>query len=195
MWNERYADTEYAYGREPNDFLRNNASALKPGSVLCIAEGEGRNAVFLAGLGFEVTAMDASSVGLEKARRLAAENGVSINTVTADMQEFDFGEDAFDNIISVFAHVPPPVRKAVHRQLQVSLTPGGVFLLEAYTPAQLEYKTGGPPVAEMMMDLATLKQELIGLEMRQGREVVRDIHEGVYHDGPGAVVQVLAVNS
>ena len=191
MWDERYSGPDYIYGTEPNDFLAEQAHRLPRGRVLCLAEGEGRNAVWLAGQGFDVTAVDASGVGLHKARRLAAERGVEIRTIHADLATFAIEPDAWDVIVSIFCHLLPPLRADVHRRGVAGLRPGGVLLLEAYTPRQLALGTGGPPVAELMMDAQTLRAELAGLELLHLRELDRDIQEGAFHAGVGAVVQVL----
>lgn len=122
-----------------------------------------RNAVLLAERGYPVTAVDASAVGLEKARRLAAERGVSLETVHADLAEHPIKPGAWAGIVSIFGHLPSGIRPAVHRRAARGLRPGGILLLEAYTPQQLAYGTGGPPTAEMMMDLDSLRTELPGL--------------------------------
>lgn len=194
MWDERYAQPGFAYGSEPNDFLAASATRYLPpkGEVLCLAEGEGRNAVFLARRGFRVTGVDSSAVGLEKARQLAARHGVSIETIVADLADYDLGVARWDGIVSIWCHTPPSLRARLHRDAVAALRPGGVFVLEAYTPKQLEYRTGGPPTAEPMMTLDGLREELVGLELLVGEEKVREVHEGRYHDGPSAVVQVVA---
>jgi SAM-dependent methyltransferase len=193
MWDDRYSAEDYIYGKQPNDFLANVAASIpKGGRVLCIAEGEGRNSVFLAEQGYQVLAVDSSSVGLAKAQRLAAERGVSIETQVADLAEFPVGENAWDGVVSIFCHLPPPVRKALHAKLVAGLRSGGVLVLESYTPRQLEFKTGGPPVAEMMVTLDDLREELTGLEFRHAQEIDRDVLEGLLHTGTGAVVQLIA---
>ena len=192
MWDEKYNDEEYVYGTEPNDFLKEHVEQLPKGRVLCLADDEGRNSVFLAEQGFDVTAVDASSVGLNKAQQLASERGVKITTQVVDLAEFSWEADAWDAIVSIFCHLPPPLRAKVHSGVVQSLRPGGTFLLEAYTPKQLEWKTGGPPVAALMMELAPLKQELSGLEVTHGVEVERYIEEGKGHKGQSAVVQFIA---
>jgi SAM-dependent methyltransferase len=131
MWNQRYSAEHYVYGTEPNDFLAASLEQLPTGRVLCLAEGEGRNAVFLAALGNQVTAVDASSVGLAKARRLAAKHGVEIETLTCDLAELEIEPGAWDLIVSIFAHTPAPLRADLHRRVATGLRPGGVFLLEA----------------------------------------------------------------
>jgi SAM-dependent methyltransferase len=192
-WNERYASAEYFYGTEPNDFLRQEAERLKSGSrVLCLAEGEGRNAVYLAGLGHEVTGVDGSSVGLEKLQRLARERGLTVSTVVSDLAEYDLGSAQWDAIVSIWCHLPPPLRADVHRRAVQALKPGGWLILEAYTPRQLEFKTGGPPNPDLMMTLERLKPELGELEWIHAAEIDRVIHEGKGHDGQSAVVQLVA---
>lgn len=192
VWDERYQGAEFAYGTAPNEFLRDQMAHLATGKILCLAEGEGRNAVYLAEHGFDVTAIDQSSVGLGKAQHLAENRGVHIHTVVADLADYELEPDAWDGIVSIFAHMPVPARQHLHRQVVGGLRPGGVFLLEAYRPAQLQYGTGGPPVAELMMNLDGLRTELAGLAFEYADEIVRDVHEGTLHRGTGAVVQVRA---
>jgi 2-polyprenyl-3-methyl-5-hydroxy-6-metoxy-1,4-benzoquinol methylase len=193
MWDQRYRHKTYAYGTQPNDFLVSMLDKLPAGKVLCLAEGEGRNAVWLAQQGREITAVDGSAVGLGKARRLAEARGVAITTVHADLADFEIEADYWDVIVSIFCHLPPELRRDVHRSCVESLRPGGVLLLEAYTPAQLEFKTGGPPAVDMMMDADTLRNELAGLELLHLQECVREVHEGEFHNGVGAIVQALTV--
>lgn len=192
MWDERYQGDDFVYGTEPNDFLRSQVDYLPAGRILCLAEGEGRNAVFLAQQGFAVTAVDQSSVGLAKAERLAAQRGVQIETVVADLAGFHIDPDSWDGIVSIFVHTPPPVRRHIHREVVGGLKSGGLFVLEAYRPEQLQYNTGGPPVAEMMMDLSGLRAELVGLDFEYAEETVREVQEGPLHHGRGAVVQIRA---
>lgn len=194
MWNERYATPDFVYGTEPNDFLKETAERYLPkgGAILCLAEGEGRNGVYLAELGYRVTGVDGSSVGLEKAHRLAKERGVEIETIVSDLADFDLGEARWEGIVSSWCHTPPELRKKLHRAVVAALKPGGALILESYTPTQLEYKTGGPPIAEWMMTLEGLKQELMGLDFLIGEEKLREVNEGKFHGGISAVVQVVA---
>ena len=193
MWDERYSEDAYAFGTEPNDFLRASLDMLPDGTALCIGDGEGRNGVWLAEQGFAVTSVDASSVGMAKARALAHQRGVAISTVHADLAEFDIGHSRWDVVISIFCHLPPPLRRRVHRDIVAGLRPGGVFVLEAYTPAQIAFGTGGPETADMTMPLASLRPELPGLTLLHGEELERDVHEGRYHNGHSAVVQLLVI--
>jgi len=134
MWDERYRGTEYAYGVEVNDFLRAQAEHIQPGPVLCLAEGEGRNAVFLALRGHPVSAVDFSAEGLRKAQRLAREHEVQLELIEADLASFDLGTERWSGIVSIFAHTPPEIRRRVHAAILPALRPGGVLVLEAYRP-------------------------------------------------------------
>ncbi|MCB0990153.1 MAG: class I SAM-dependent methyltransferase [Acidimicrobiales bacterium] len=193
MWDQRYSVDEYVYGTAPNDFLRQQADSLRPGSALCLADGEGRNGVYLAELGHAVTSVDLSTVAMAKAAALADQRGVTLSTHVADLAAFDLGEARWDLVVSIFAHTPPTIRRDVHRRVTHALRPGGTLVLEAYTPDQIGRGTGGPPVAEMTMTLQGLIDELEGLDIVHGVELVRPVVEGAGHTGDGAVVQVVAV--
>ena len=192
FWNDRYAAPHFVYGETPNVFVAEMATRIPAGPVLCLAEGEGRNAVHLASLGHRVTAVDQSETGLAKARRLAAARSIEIETVLTDLENFNIEPGAWSGIIATFAHLPPPLRRRIHAQVVTGLRPGGVFILEAYTPAQLSFDTGGPKNPELLMTLAGLREELAGLELLVGREIEREVIEGDGHTGRGAVVQILA---
>jgi SAM-dependent methyltransferase len=192
MWDTRFAQQDYVYGIKPNDFLVSYASKLPSGPVLSIGEGEGRNATFLATRGYEVTAVDGSSVGLQKAKKLAADHGAKIETIHSDLAEFRFGKEKWASIISIFCHLPKPLRKKVLQGAVEGLMEGGVILLEAYTPRQLSYGTGGPKTEDNLVDPEDLRIELEGLELEYFRAFDREIHEGILHNGMSAVVQVFA---
>lgn len=192
-WDARYSEDGFAYGIMPNDFLSENVEKLPVGGkLLCLAEGEGRNAVFLAKKGFEVVAVDSSAVGLQKARELAEKEQVEITTIVADLAEFVFEDNCFDGVISIFCHLPPSVRKLVNIGVTRCLKPGGIVLLEGYTPEQMEHKTGGPPDPVLMLNLNILKDEFSDLTILHGMELEREITEGRLHTGLGAVVQFIA---
>ena len=193
MWDQRYDTPEFVYGTAPNDFLADVISQMPRGLTLCIAEGEGRNAAFLAEHGHEVVAVDSSAVGLQKASRLASERGVHVATITADLAHFDIEPDSWDAIVSIFAHVPPEIRRPLHRKVVQGLRSGGMLVLEAYTPEQIERGTGGPPLPELTMTLNALREELDGLIFKHAVELERDVIEGRFHTGKGAVVQLIAV--
>ena len=191
-WDARYAEPGWAFGTEPNDFLRDQAHRLlAAGRVLCLAEGEGRNAVHLASLGHDVTAVDLSAVGMTKAAALAAGRGLALRAQVADLARFPIEPGRWDGIVSIFAHVPGAVRVPLHRAVVAGLAPGGVLLLEAYTPRQLERGTGGPTDPTKFMTLEGLRAELAGLEWELAREIERDVVEGRYHAGRSEVVQLV----
>ena len=196
MWNKRYNEAEYIFGTKPNDFLRDEFSKIPiGGSVLCLAEGEGRNALFLAQQGYQVTATDMSEVGLNKALKLARDRGVDIITQVADLADYEFGEAKWDGIVAIWAHLPTAVRQYVHAQIAPALKPNGVFILEAYTEQQLTMDAvGGPPATqrERFGSLAVLRAELAELEEITGIEKQRMISEGKRHQGLSAVVQFIA---
>jgi len=192
MWDERYSAQEYAYGTNPNKFLEANVSTIPKGKVLSLAEGEGRNAVFLAKQGYSVTAVDSSLVGLNKATKLAEENGVIVEFIHADLAEYDLGENKWDGIVSIFCPLPSSIRKQLYKKVEAALKRNGVFLLEAYTPAQLKYGTGGGNSVDVMQSKESLSLELAGLKFKHLIELERDVVEGIYHTGIGAVVQAIA---
>jgi len=193
IWDERYAPVDFFYGTEPNDFLREHAGRITPGgAVLSLGEGEGRNAAFLAAGGHRVLALDQSAVGLDKARRLAAARGLAIDTLAADLAEYRIEPGAWDAIVSIWCHLPSGLRRHVYAEVAAGLRPGGVFLLESYTPEQIRLGTGGPKNPDLMPTLAQLRMELPGLVFDVAEERERDVSEGGGHRGRSAVVQVVA---
>ncbi len=193
LWDERYASAAYYYGTEPNDFLRDHAKVIPPGgTVLCLGEGEGRNAAFLAGRGYDVVALDQSPVGLEKAARLAKAKSVRFQTTVANLDGYRFEPNRWDGIVSIWCHLPSAMRSSLHRQVIVGLKPGGIFLLEAYTREQIRYGTGGPKDVDLLPSLAELRRDLDGMETLDGTERERIVQEGAGHGGLSAVVQLIA---
>ncbi|MCW8995134.1 MAG: class I SAM-dependent methyltransferase [Psychromonas sp.] len=196
MWDQRYSEQDFAYGTEANDFLKSEYLRIPAaGRVLCLAEGEGRNAVFLARQGYSVTAIDQSSIGLQKAKNLAAEYSVEIATIVADLADYDLGTETWDAIVSISAHVPSLLRKSLHKRVVEALKTDGVFILEAYTEHHLEMDgAGGPPSTQkdFFMSIEALTVELEGLKFITGQELERNFNEGKYHQGASAVVQVVA---
>lgn len=191
MWNERYSADKYVYGTQPNDFLVSVSSRIPQGKILCLGEGEGRNAVYLASLGYEVVAVDQSEVGLAKAQKLAAQRQVTIKTVVADLAEFVIEPKTWQGVVSIFCHLPSALWEQVHTRAIAGLTPGGMLVLEAYTPRQLDFKTGGPPNIDWLVSLEKVKSKLTGLDFEIAFEIEREVIEGIYHTGIAAVVQVL----
>lgn len=191
FWNERYGEVEFAYGKEPNDFLK--TQTFKPGgNIICLAEGQGRNAVFLAEKGYHVTSMDYSEEGVEKTIALAKEKGVTVNAICADLGEFDLGENQWDGIVIIFGHFPADLRKVVHGNLFKALKAGGKVVIEAYHKDQLQNKTGGPQTTAMLYNRGELMEDLKAFNQIEIKEVTRSVVEGKYHFGQAAVVQVIA---
>lgn len=195
FWDARYRELDLAYGDAPNDFLVSVADRLpESGRVVCLAEGQGRNAVWLAERGHRVLAVDQSMVGLARAQSLASGRGVLLDTEAADLADFDLGEGAWDAVVSIFAHTPGAVRRDLHRRVVAALKPGGVLVLEAYTPEQAARDTGGPSgdaARDVCMTADGLRDELDGLRFEILHETERAVVEGAYHTGDAAVVQVL----
>ena len=192
FWDERYGADAYMYGKEPNDFLQQNIDALPQGSVMCLADGEGRNSVFIASTGRAAWSVDLSTHGPRKTMQLAAERKVEVHAETADLATFDLGQNRWDAIVSIFAHMPKEVRADLHKRVVSALKPGGVFLLEAYTPAQVGRGTGGPQDISLTMQLEDLRMELTPLTFEIGQEIERSVVEGTGHTGMASVVQVIA---
>jgi len=192
FWNQRYAEPGYAYGTEPNAFLVSQEKLLRPGmKALAVGDGEGRNGVWLAQQGLDVLSVDASQVGMEKARQLAADRGVTLQTQVADLTTWSWPVAAFDVVVAIYIHFPPAVRPAMHRAMFDALKPGGVLVLEAFTPDQLNYRSGGPPVAEMLYTPELLQVDFAGGEVLLLKTGVTELAEGKYHRGPGAVVRLV----
>ncbi len=194
FWNARYEPEGFAYGEAPNDFLVQCAPQFKPGGrVLCLADGEGRNGVWLAQQGFRVTSVDVADAGLAKAARLAAARGVALETLQADVTTVALGEAAWDAIVSIFLHLPAAARAALHSRCWRALVPGGVFVFEAYTPEQLRFGTGGPKERDLLPALAEVEADFAGrgaqgLHRFSG---VRHVAEGRLHHGDAHVAQLL----
>ena len=191
MWDERFDTPEYIYGTQPNDFLVSVANEIPPSKVLCLADGEGRNGVYLASLGYDVTAVDQSAVGLAKAQKLAIAKQVSITTIQANLADFVIEAEAWDGIVSIYCHLPSALRNKVYQQIIRGLKPNGVFMLEGFAPEQLQYNTGGPKDLDLLPKLVTLQEELGSLNWEISQDIERELWEGRYHNGKAAVIQML----
>jgi SAM-dependent methyltransferase len=189
-WDARFGESGYAYGTEPNDFLREVLPDLPDrskggGDALSLCEGEGRNAVFLARHGFRVTAVDFSAVGLAKARDFAARQGVSIETVQADLAQFDLGQNRWDLVIAIFAQPPAPVRRRLYAAMARALRANGRFVLETKAVAGADADERYPGVEILVRKLSPLRLDI-------AREGERLIAEGRYHTGTTRTAQILA---
>ncbi|MCC7549490.1 MAG: class I SAM-dependent methyltransferase [Burkholderiales bacterium] len=194
FWDARYATDEYVFGREPNRFLVSQRAMFTPGAaVLDVATGEGRNALWLAQLGCRVTGIDVSPLGLAKARRMAAEAGVNVEFEQVDVRNWHWPEERFDAIVTIFIQfAAPDDRSRVFDGMKRALRPGGVIVMQGYTPRQLEYRTGGPPQAEHMYTEALLREAFSDMEILHLREYEDVLAEGSKHVGRSALIDMVA---
>jgi 2-polyprenyl-3-methyl-5-hydroxy-6-metoxy-1,4-benzoquinol methylase len=192
FWNDRYNEENYAYGKTANDFLQ--SQEFSPCSkILCLAEGEGRNGVFLAKQGHEVTCIDYSKSGIQKMQQLASENNVDIETICADLADVILESNRWDAIIIIFGHFPSHIRKSIHSQIYNALKPNGKMIIEAYHKDQLQFRTGGPMSAELLYSEEELRDDFNSFDNLRIERVVRQVNEGEFHFGQAAVVQVIGV--
>ena len=194
FWDQRYAEPDYVYGEEPNDYFKAFLDAYPghPGRLLLPGEGEGRNAVYAARKGWEVIAFDQSRSGREKALQLAAKHGVSFQYEVCDVRDFLFQETAFDLIGLFFFHLPAELRMHTHQQVIQALKPGGALLAELFSPRQIGRSSGGPQVRELLYDTDDLKQDFKNLKIEYLAEETVHLSEGKYHEGEAAVVRLIA---
>jgi len=192
-WDKKYNTDEYIFGTRPNGFLVECVSRLTPGNALSLGEGEGRNAVYLAGLGYAVTAVDLSVYGLKKAQRLAQQNGLTLTTLHNDLNNYAITPGQWDVILCFFVHILPEERTRMHRQVVEGLRPGGVYILEGFSPEQLKYAKRGPDNPGQLYDLQIIRHELAGLEFTIARQVERKLDDADTELGICAVTQIKAV--
>ncbi len=194
MWNDRYAKPGYLFGTEPAQYLLNHKAYLKSGlTALAVADGEGRNSVYMAGQGVQVTAMDSSDVAVEKAHALAKAAGVEVDFNIADIAKWDWGATAYDLVVGVFIQfVGPEGRAAQFAGMKQAVKPGGHILLHGYTPKQLEFGTGGPPFLENLYTEDILREAFSDFEIVELKAYEREIDEGEGHSGMSALVDLVA---
>jgi hypothetical protein len=195
FWNNRYAEPNYAYGLQPNEFFAAQLKKLPVGKILLPAEGEGRNAVFASKLGWEVHAFDTSEIGKYKALALAKDNNVVIDYKIGSYDVLPLEVNRFDCIAAVFNHIPSDVRKAVHNRYVSALKPGGVLIMEAFDKKQLGRKTGGPNSLDMLYDVQLLKEDFAALDIVNLSQIERVLREGPYHNGKAEVVQFVGIKN
>jgi SAM-dependent methyltransferase len=192
-WDERYSEEGFAFGDQPNDFLVEVEPSLAKGDTLMLGDGDGRNGVWMAQQGHRVTSIDLSSVGVAKAKQLASHRGTTIDARVGDLETFDMGNESWDNIVSIFCHVPPAIRRSVHNNAKVALRPGGRFVLESYNAANIGRGVGGPQSADLTVELEELEADFAGWRLEIHRAIDRNIVEGEYHSGHSSTVQFVAV--
>lgn len=193
-WNRRYAGDEFLFGTEPNAWLAEHVGALtKGGRILSVADGEGRNSVWLARQGFQVDAFDISERAVEKARAFAKRVGVGVNFALADVDSFAWPEAAYDGVVAIFVQFADPVtRVRLFERIVRSLKPGGALILQGYTPKQLEYRTGGPPNLSHLYTRDLLESAFSELSVIELRDYEAEIHEGQGHSGRSALIGLVA---
>lgn len=193
-WNERYHTDDYLFGKEPNAFLASQQQRFTPGmQVLSVADGEGRNGVWLAQQGLDVLAVEAAPQALEKSRQLAAERGVTLTHECADLLSWEWGVERFDAIVAIFIQfVGPELRAQMFANMQQTLKPGGLLLLEGYRVEQLGYGSGGPTDAANLYTAALLREAFAGLEILHLTEYDTPIEEGSGHGGMSALIDLVA---
>ncbi|WP_424962106.1 class I SAM-dependent methyltransferase [Ekhidna sp.] len=192
FWDKRYAQKEYVYGEQPNHFLKEVIDNLKPGKVILPAEGEGRNAVYAASIGWEVDAYDSSEKGKSKAESLAIKKGVSINYTTNDHEAWEPKHETYDLAVMTYAHCDPKTRKALHEKVIRSLKPGGIVLYEAFRKEQIELDTGGPKDIDMLLNEEILRADFRNLSIIKLEELEVDLSEGEYHNGVSRIIRMIA---
>ncbi len=194
FWNERYSADEYVYGEQPNEWFKHQIDAMKPGKILLPGDGEGRNGVYAASLGWEVYAFDLSVAGKEKAIKLAKKHNVKIDYRVGDLAELPYEENSFDVIALVYTHFAPGLRKRYHKKLDNYLKPGGKFLIEGFRKEQIQRqkpgeKGGGPKKIEMLYSENELRNDFLNYEIKELDNVEVELNEGRFHNGNNAVIR------
>jgi len=193
FWNERYSEDGLAYGEEPNVFLTEVIDRIEPkGKVLVVGDGEGRNGVWLASKGYDVTSVDYSPVAVEKINELAKKCDINLSAVCADLNEWDWAKDEYDAVVAIYIHFPSESRAKMHHKMVEALKPGGKIIMEAFNKAQLDYPSGGPPVLDMLFSEDELKEDFSKVNIDELYEKIVYLNEGKYHVGDGAVVRLIA---
>jgi SAM-dependent methyltransferase len=189
LWDQRFAQKEYVYGKQPNAYFREAIDHLTPGSILLPAEGEGRNAAYAAGRGWLVTAFDSSAFGRQKALLLAKEFNTEFEYLDCGYENYGYPEASFDAIALIYAHMPDVLRRNVHQKLIPCLKPGGTLILEAFSKAQLNYQSGGPKDISMLYSVEEIAEDFISLKTIELKEEIIRLGEGDGHRGAGAVIR------
>jgi SAM-dependent methyltransferase len=193
FWDSRFAIDEYIYGKDPNHEFGIFLKSIKPGRILFPAEGEGRNAVYAASLGWEVVAFDQSIEGKKKAEQLANEKSVTINYTVHGFEDMKYKEAEFDCIALIFTHLPPDLKKTSFAKLVNYLKPGGYLFLLGFSKEQLGKPSGGPKDLDMLFSIDQLKEEFKSLEIHSGREFTSILNEGEFHKGEASLLELIAI--
>lgn len=193
-WNDRYSKEEFAYGEAPNNYLKEQIEKLSAGKILFPAEGEGRNAVFAARLGWTVSAFDISDEGKNKAIRFAEANNVTIDYQVGELESLNYQSEQFDVIALIYAHFPAAIKSAIHKTLDQYLRKGGIIIFEAFSKKHLEYlakndKVGGPKDIESLFSIEEIQSDFPNYEIIELEEKEIELNEGIFHNGTGSVIR------
>jgi SAM-dependent methyltransferase len=191
FWDKRYSEENFAYGKEPNFYFKQEIHKLSPGKLLLPGEGQGRNAVYAAKIGWHVTAIDLSSAAKERALKLAQENNVKIEYYVTPLEKYDFRKNEFDSSALVFTHFPPENRNKIHSLIIKSLKPGGILIIEAFSKKQINNTSGGPKELSMLYTLADLMNDFKETEILESYETQTNLDEGTYHRGKADVIRMV----
>ena len=193
FWNQRYSSIEFVYGTEPNIFFKDEIDKLNTGNILLLGEGEGRNAVYAAARGWNVDAVDFSTIAKDKAMRLAEENSVRINYEIADLSEYKPKSNYYDSTAIVFLHLHPKIRSVVHSRVVDSIKPGGTLILEVYDKEQLGHGSGGPQNIEMLYSKQELENDFTKMKILVIEKKIVMLNESKHHKGEAVVLRLIAV--
>ncbi|MFH6999587.1 class I SAM-dependent methyltransferase [Flavobacterium sp. FlaQc-57] len=193
-WDDRYSNEEFAYGEEPNNYLKEQIEKLNPGTILFPAEGEGRNAVFAAKLGWKVSAFDISEEGKNKAIKLAEANNVTIDYKVGELETLNYQPEQFDAIALIYAHFPAEIKSSLHKTLETYLRKDGIIIFEAFSKKHLEYlaindKVGGPKDIESLFSIEEIQADFPNYEIIELEEKEIELNEGLFHNGKGSVIR------
>lgn len=193
-WDDRYKSEEFAYGEDPNNYFKEQIEKLKTGTILFPAEGEGRNAVFAAKLGWKVSAFDISEEGKNKALKLAEANNVTIDYQVGVLETLNYKAEQFDAIALIYAHFPAEIKSSIHKTLETYLRKGGIIIFEAFSKKHLEYlaindKVGGPKDIESLFSIEEIQADFPNYEIIELEEKEIELNEGLFHNGKGSVIR------
>jgi 2-polyprenyl-3-methyl-5-hydroxy-6-metoxy-1,4-benzoquinol methylase len=193
-WNERYSKNEFAYGEQPNNYLKEELEKLNVGKILFPAEGEGRNAVFAAKLGWTVSAFDISIEGQKKAKQLAEINNVILDYQIGELQTLSYKDEEFDAIALIYAHFPAKIKSEIHQQLDKYLRVGGTIIFEAFSKKHMDYlakneKMGGPKDIASLFSIDEISADFYNYDALELKEIEINLNEGLYHNGQGSVIR------
>lgn len=193
-WDDRYKSEEFAYGEEPNNYLKEQIEKLNPGTILFPAEGEGRNAIFAAKLGWKVSAFDISEEGKNKALKLAEANNVTVDYQVGELQTLNYQPEQFDAIALIYAHFPAEIKSDIHKTLETYLRKNGLIIFEAFSKKHLEYlaindKVGGPKDIESLFSIEEIQSDFPNYEIIELEEREIELNEGLFHNGKGSVIR------